>query len=280
MTTVLNGHEPRPEPVADVYALLGITPDASPALAQHLHAERVEQLRERLQQGDPVAREELATLNQAIEILTDPQRRLEYQRRFHHRTSDDAAERRPRLARTRRQHIGVSVLVLGMTAIIALVTWWQFEWLVGVAVAAIGLVAALTIVAWPRRTVENPFAVLGLTSEAKQHHVELAYQLLTQAELQRLGRGAGTRPGRLARVRGGREHVRRLEILDRARVRAKQELVVRYVESSLPPPSSLQRARHTVKAMPGRVALWLGDMVANAPARIRDKIRKRRQTSE
>jgi hypothetical protein len=194
------------ESKTDIYELLGISQDASTALAREMYWSKISEYLEAERQGEPGARQAIDALNEALNIVLDASLRREY---------DSAlAETSPRpkvdaLAPSTSRVWSVLVGMQLITVVAAVAVGIFASPLTGIGVAFIG--TSTTIGAWIgfrrlRPLAGSPFALLGLDGSASLDEVELAYESRVQ-EL-------------LVRVHHDPSVVSRLELVDRAYGRA------------------------------------------------------------
>lgn len=194
------------ESKTDIYELLGISPDASTALAREMYWSKISEYLEAERQGEAGARQAIDALNEALNIVLDASLRREY---------DSAlAETQPRQkvdplapSTTRVWSVLVGMQLIAVVAAVAVGIFANP--LTGIGVAFIG--TSTTVGAWIgfrrlRPLAGSPFALLGLDGSASLDEVELAYESRVQ-EL-------------LVRVHHDPSVVSRLELVDRAYVRA------------------------------------------------------------
>ena len=199
--------EEQSEPL-DIYALLGVTSDVTPGLARQMYWIRVERYQQAQQGGDADAPRKIEELNEALAIILDDRRRAQYDRE-HRRTRTSATETAARFDRARRTRAGAVLALMLITVGGALFAAWQYTPIVVAGVVSIGLLTVITAVSWPRRDAiggRSAFTLLGLTEEATQRDVDIAYETLAQELLSRVKYDPGA--------------IGRLELLDRAYLRA------------------------------------------------------------
>ncbi|TAK77133.1 MAG: hypothetical protein EPO16_06080, partial [Dehalococcoidia bacterium] len=182
----------------DIYAVLGVTPDVMPALAQKLYWLKVE--REQLALDEPETARRISELNDALATVLDSDRRAAYDR--DHRKPAGAA--RP-ADNYRRRRVGAALGMMLLTIAATLFTAFNAgPFLLAVTVTA-GMLAVIAVVSWPRRgwtKDAGPFAALQLSADAGRTEVDLAYETLGHEFLRRLKSDAKV--------------IARLERLDRA----------------------------------------------------------------
>jgi hypothetical protein len=197
----------------DIYAILGVTSDVTPGLARQIYWLGVERLQEAQQNGDPMAAAALDDLNAALTIVLDDRRRAQYDRE-HRQTRAMAPV--SRFDRARRIRAGTVVALMLLTIGGALLAAWQFTPVAVAGVVTAGLLAVIAAVSWPHRESvggRSPFTLLGLTEDASQRHVDVAYETIVQELLSRVKYDPGA--------------IRRLELLDQAYLRAVRMLAER-----------------------------------------------------
>lgn len=221
MTLPLRGERPpearrhrEPESSLDVYAVLGVTPDVTPALARDLYWVRVGRIQE---EGVPdgEANQRIEELNEALGLILDDQRRARYDH-----TYVPAAPGPGRSAsgtQPGRLHAGSVLALLLLTVVGASVAALQYGPLMIATVVMSGMLSMLLVIALPRRsaevTAESAFSTLRLAPDAGMHEVNVAYEVIGE-EL-------------LSRVRDDRRVLVRLERLDRAHSAALHAIALR-----------------------------------------------------
>ncbi len=194
------------ESKTDVYELLGISPDASSALAREMYWSKIGEYLEAERQGEIGARQAIDALNEALNIVLDKSLRREYDHALAETRPVPLPEAMaPNSSRVWSVLVGmelVAVMAAAATGVLA-------GTLPAIGVAFIG--TSTTVGAWIgfrhlRPLAGSPFVLLGLDSSASFDEVELAYETRVQELLVKVHRDPGV--------------VSELELVDRAYVRA------------------------------------------------------------
>lgn len=229
----------------DIYRLLGVTSDVTPGLARQMYWTRVERYQQAQQNGDPDAARSIEELNEALAIILDDRRRAQYDRE-HRRSLTSSAETSARFDRARRTRAGAVLVLMLATVGATLVAAWQYTPLVVAVVVSIGLLTVIAAVSWPRRDAiggQSAFTLLGLTEEASQRDVDVAYETMAQELLSRVKHDPGA--------------IGRLELLDRAYLRAARLVAERAGQASAIERGRVGRLGTFVARLLVRVLGWL-----------------------
>lgn len=166
----------------DIYAVLGVTPDVMPLLAQKLYWLKVEH--QQAAPEEPEAARRITDLNEALATVLDSDRRAAYDRQ--HRR---AAGKTPSVDTYRRRRVGAALGLMLLTVASTLLTAFRAEPLLLAMNVTVGMLAVIAVVAWPRRNgarAEGPFASLQLTADAGRAEIDLAYETIGHEFLRRL----------------------------------------------------------------------------------------------
>ncbi|MQA00180.1 MAG: hypothetical protein GEU80_12790 [Dehalococcoidia bacterium] len=182
----------------DIYDLLGISPEASPKMAQAMYWARIRELREAERAGEPNARDEIEQLNDALQIISDDSRRVAYNRGEElpepGTTATSGAtpiparrgKRSPRAVAVGAGIFAASMVALfatdaaGMELLARPVPPLIFILVIGTLGA--GLVGA----GLQRRLLRTPFDVLELAPGATPEDIDFAYRTLASSWLAQL----------------------------------------------------------------------------------------------
>jgi len=203
-----------PESSLDVYAVLGVTRDVTPALARDVYWLQVGRIRdEGVPDGD--ANRRIEELNEALELILDDGRRTRYDATYAPSQSDPAPDVAP--GQPRRLRAGAIVALLLLTVVSAIAAAMQYGPLMLGSIVTAGMLSMLAVTALPKRSstggVETAFATLHLTPDTGVREVNTAYEVIGQ-EL-------------LSRIRYDRRALARLERLDRAHAAALRAIALR-----------------------------------------------------
>lgn len=179
-----NPEVPRQEDTSglDIYAVLGVTPDVMPLLAQKLYWLKVEQ--QRLTPDELETARRLTELNEALATVLDSDRRAAYDR--HHRKPVGIA---PAVDSYRRRRVGAALGLMLLTVAATLFAAFKAGPFLLAVTVTVGMLAVVAVVTWPRRgwtKAARPFASLQLTTDAGRTEVDLAYETLGHEFLRRL----------------------------------------------------------------------------------------------
>jgi|GEM_PF-2561545 len=203
-----------PESLLDVYAVLGVTRDVTPALARDVYWLQVGRIQDE-GPADGDSKRRLEELNEALELILDERRRARYDQAYV--PSEAESEPRAPLAHPRRLRAGSILALLLLTVVGAIVAALQYGPLMLGIVVTVGMLSMLAVTALPKRSTasgaESAFATLHLTPDAGVREVNAAYEVVGQ-EL-------------LSRVRHDRRALARLERLDRAHTAAMRAIAMR-----------------------------------------------------
>ncbi len=194
------------ESKTDVYELLGISPDASSALAREMYWSKIGEYLEAERQGETSARQAIDALNEALNIVLDASLRREYD----HALAETRPAPLPEALAPNSSHVWSVLVGMQLIAVVAAAaTGVLAGTLPALGVAFIG--TSTTVGAWIgfrhlRPLAGSPFVLLGLDATASLDEVELAYETRVQELLVKVHRDPGV--------------VSQLELVDRAYVRA------------------------------------------------------------
>lgn len=168
----------------DIYAVLGVSRQASLTLARQMYWLRIEEYQDAKEHGERSAATAIERLNAALTIFVDVRRRAEYDR-----THVDAGTRvaEPPVVSRRVAHAGAVVTVMLLTLLGAVIAEVWGGTLPLLVVLSLGMAGLLVVVALPRpMTAAGAFNLLGLNAQATRREVDLAYEVTAQELLTRL----------------------------------------------------------------------------------------------
>ncbi len=189
----------------DIYALLGVTRDVSPALAREIYWIRVERFREEQQRDSLDADRQVEALNQALGVILDDGLRARYDRDHRPETARVSSA----VSRLRRLRAGAVLSLMLLTVLASIYAAVQAGPLLLAGVVTTGMLAVIAVVAWPRKQQDQPFSLLHLAPGAGVREVNLAYEVNAQELLSRL-RTDPSVIGRLERLDRAHEAALRL----------------------------------------------------------------------
>jgi hypothetical protein len=179
------------EPTTNIYELLGVARDASPLLANELYWSKIPALLEAERRGEPGARASIDALSEALSIVSDQQRRGEYDVTLEPMPPPPAPPAPPR---GRRLASGLLVVTAWVASLLVFLAAGPVLALVPPAVALLALLMARTFARAERTAQRSAFSVLQLGESASPAAIDLAYQSHAHALLARARRDPNALP--------------------------------------------------------------------------------------